>query len=71
MYKLTKFPASHQGHSGLTLPKTSQRKALGSISPHLIPLLLFEKFLKLNDSVRGEKTKTKGEEIIKTQPLTN
>lgn len=69
MHKLTKFPLYHQKVSGLPLPKTNQRKVLGSISPHLILHLLFEKFLKLTDSARGEKLK--GGEITKTQPLSN
>lgn len=47
-----------------------EKKVLGSISPHLILHLLFEKFLKLKDSARGKK-KSKGGEITKTQPLTN
>lgn len=51
------FPPYYQGVSGLPLPKTSQRKALGSISPQLIPFLLFEKFLKLKDSAREKKIK--------------
>lgn len=62
------FPPYYQGVSGLPLPKTSQRKALGSISPQLIPFLLFEKFLKLKDSAREKKNQKIGR-LQKTQSL--